>query len=152
MSSSPAVQTVPPSPTLTTTDTAFRVESWERIEFTLSYVDGAFAPENPHVADLYRERGRCLMVVDEAVHELYGDRIRAYFDHHGIALTTVALTIAETAKSLRTLERIVDAFAEFGLNRTEPPLVVGGGLTTDVAGFACASYKRGTPYIRIPPR
>jgi 3-dehydroquinate synthase len=29
-------------------------------------------------------------------------------------------------------------------------LVVGGGLTTDVAGFACASYRRNTPYIRIP--
>ena len=29
-------------------------------------------------------------------------------------------------------------------------LVVGGGLTTDVAGFACASYKRSTDYIRIP--
>ncbi|MEJ8282056.1 sedoheptulose 7-phosphate cyclase [Pseudonocardia spirodelae] len=139
-----------PQALLTTSDTGFRVESWERIEFTLSYVDGAFAPENGRVADLYRERGRCLMVVDETVHELYGDRIRAYFDHHGIALTTVPLTIAETAKSLRTLERIVDAFAGFGLNRTEPPLVVGGGLTTDVAGFACASYKRGTPYVRIP--
>jgi 3-dehydroquinate synthetase len=34
--------------------------------------------------------------------------------------------------------------------RTEPVLVVGGGLTTDVAGFACASYRRNTPYIRIP--
>ena len=29
-------------------------------------------------------------------------------------------------------------------------LVVGGGLTTDVAGFACASYRRNTPYLRIP--
>ena len=29
-------------------------------------------------------------------------------------------------------------------------LVVGGGLITDVAGFACASYRRNTPYIRIP--
>ena len=58
--------------------------------------------------------------------------------------------IAETAKSLRTLERIVDAFAEFGLNRKERVLVVGGGLTTDVAGFACATYKRTTDYVRIP--
>ena len=34
--------------------------------------------------------------------------------------------------------------------RTEPVLVVGGGLTTDVAGFACASYRRSTHYIRVP--
>ena len=29
-------------------------------------------------------------------------------------------------------------------------LVVGGGLTTDVAGFACATYRRSTNYIRVP--
>jgi demethyl-4-deoxygadusol synthase len=29
-------------------------------------------------------------------------------------------------------------------------LVVGGGLTTDVAGFACATYRRRTNYIRVP--
>ena len=34
--------------------------------------------------------------------------------------------------------------------RTEPVLVVGGGLTTDVAGFACAAYRRSTNYIRVP--
>ena len=34
--------------------------------------------------------------------------------------------------------------------RKEPVLVVGGGLTTDVAGFACATYRRRTNYIRVP--
>jgi 3-dehydroquinate synthetase len=34
--------------------------------------------------------------------------------------------------------------------RTEPVLVVGGGLTTDVTGFACSSYRRSTNYIRVP--
>jgi 3-dehydroquinate synthetase len=58
--------------------------------------------------------------------------------------------IGEKAKTLATVERIVEAFDEFGLLRKEPVLVVGGGLTTDVAGFACASYRRSTDYIRIP--
>ncbi len=34
--------------------------------------------------------------------------------------------------------------------RKEPVLVVGGGLTTDVAGFACAAYRRSTGYVRVP--
>ena len=139
-----------PSPTLTTSATAFRVESYEKIDFSLSYVDGAFAVENPQVADAYRPYGRCLMVVDETVLDLYRDRIEAYFAHHGLALSVFAVSIRETAKSLDTLERIVDAFADFGLVRKEPVLVVGGGLTTDVAGFACATYRRGTNYLRIP--
>ena len=82
--------------------------------------------------------------------ELHGDSDAAYFDHHGIDLTVFAIAIDETDKTLRTAERIVDAFGDFGLVRNEPVLVVGGGLTTDVAGFACSIFRRSTNYIRIP--
>ena len=94
--------------------------------------------QNAEIADLYRPFGRCLMVIDENVHALHGEQIGTYFSHHGIELTVFPVRIKETDKSLQTLEGIVDGFADFGLLRTEPPLVVGGGLTTDVAGFACA--------------
>ena len=141
---------VAPQPTVTETDTEFRVEAYEKIDYTLTYVDGVFDPASTELADCYRSWGRCLAVVDAAVHELYAARMQAYFDHHGIALTVVPVTIKEIDKSLRTLERIVDAFGDFGLVRKEPVLVVGGGLITDVAGFACASYRRSTNYIRIP--
>lgn len=139
-----------PHATVTATERAFHVQGYERIDFSLVYVDGVFDPANTELADAYRPYGRCLMVVDQNVLDLYGDAVRGYFAHHGIDLTVFGVRIAETAKSLRTVERIVDAFGEFGLVRTEPVLVVGGGLTTDVAGFACASFRRGTPYIRIP--
>ncbi|MDJ0392891.1 sedoheptulose 7-phosphate cyclase [Rhodococcus sp. G-MC3] len=135
---------------VTATERAFHVEGYEKIEYDLIYVDGVFAPENHELANSYRGYGRCLMVVDESVYSIYGDRIHSYFTHHEIELTVVPVKIAETAKSLETFERIVGEFDSFGLIRTEPVLVVGGGLTTDVAGFACAGYRRNTPYIRIP--
>jgi len=135
---------------VTATDTSFHVEGYEKIEYDLVYVDGVFDPANRHLADAYTPYGRCLMVVDEDVAELYGEQFRAYFAHHGIELTVHEVAIAETAKSLETFEKIVTAFDAFGLVRTEPVLVVGGGLSTDVAGFACAAYRRNTPYIRIP--
>lgn len=133
-----------------TTSNGFHVEGYEKIEYRLQYVDGVFALDSPELADSYRPYGRALIVVDETVYELYGDEILSYFDHYDIALTVVPVQIRETAKSLKTFERIVGEFNAFGLVRTEPVLVVGGGLTTDVAGFACASYRRNTPYIRIP--
>jgi 3-dehydroquinate synthase len=136
--------------TFRATETAFHVEGYEKIDFSLLYVDGAFSTENPEIADSYRPFGRCLMVADETVLGLYGEQIRGYFAHYDIDLTIFPVQIRETGKSLRTMERIVDAFTEFGLVRTEPVLVVGGGLTTDVAGFACATYRRGTNYIRVP--
>jgi 3-dehydroquinate synthase len=139
-----------PAPTFTATETAFHVEAYEKIDYSLLYVDGAFAIGNSEIADSYRPFGRCLMVVDATVYGLYGEQMHAYFDHNGIALTVFPVTIREPDKTLGTAERIVDAFAEFGLVRTEPVLVVGGGLTTDVAGFACSMFRRSTNYIRVP--
>ena len=136
--------------TFTSTATAFHVEGHETINFDLLYVEGAFASENTELADAYRPFGRCLMVVDDTVYGLYGEEMEAYFAGHQIELTAVRVSITETGKTLETLERIVDAFGDFGLLRTERVLVVGGGLTTDVAGLACATYRRGTPYIRVP--
>lgn len=132
------------------TETGFHVSGYERIDYRLQYVDGVFAPQNTEVAAAYRRFGRCLMVIDQRVLDLYGEQARAYFEHHGIDLTVVGVRIEETDKAWHTVERIVDAFADFGLVRTEPVLVVGGGLTTDVVGFSCATYRRNTPYIRIP--
>ncbi len=135
---------------VTAGDRVFHVEGYEKIEYDLIYVDGIFDLANTDLADCYRQYGRTLAVVDEAIVALYGDVMRAYFDHHGITLTILPVQIRETAKSVATFERIVNAFDDYGLVRTEPVLVIGGGLTTDVAGFACASYRRNTPYIRIP--
>lgn len=132
------------------TETAFHVEGYEKIEFSLVYVDGAFDLENPEIANNYKSFGRCLAVVDANVNKLYGSQIKSYFSYYDIDLTIFPITIGEPAKSLETFSSIIDAFADFGLVRKEPVLVVGGGLVTDVAGFACAAYRRKTNYIRVP--
>jgi 3-dehydroquinate synthase len=132
------------------TGSAFHVEGYEAINFDLLYVDGVFDPANAELAERFASLGRCLMIVDDNVAELYGGRIEDYFEHHRIDLTTVPVQIAETDKSLATMEHLVDAFGEFGLRRKEPVLVVGGGLTTDVTGFACSVFRRGTNYVRVP--
>ncbi|MEH2165376.1 MAG: sedoheptulose 7-phosphate cyclase [Nostoc sp.] len=132
------------------TEAAFHVQGYEKIDFSLVYVNGAFDIQNREIADSYAKFGRCLTVIDANVHELYGDQIKSYFRHYDIELTVFPIIITEPAKTLATFEKIIDAFSDFGLVRKEPVLVVGGGLITDVAGFACASYRRKSNYIRIP--
>ncbi|HEY9557817.1 MAG TPA: 3-dehydroquinate synthase family protein [Acidimicrobiales bacterium] len=56
----------------------------------------------------------------------------------------------EAAKSLRTVEDLCRAWAAWGLNRGDAVVAVGGGLVTDVAGFAAASYHRGIPVLHVP--
>jgi 3-dehydroquinate synthase len=81
---------------------------------------------------------------------LYGDRIKAYFRYYDIDLKICPLTITEPNKTIQTFEKVVDVFADFKLVRKEPVLVIGGGLITDVVGFACSAYRRNSNYIRIP--
>lgn len=132
------------------TETAFHVEGYEKIEFSLVFVNGAFDLKNTELADNYRSFGRCLAVVDHNVNRLYGTQIEAYFNHYNIDLTLFPIAISEPTKTIDTFLSIVDAFSEFGLVRKEPVLIVGGGLLTDVVGFACAAYRRSSNYIRIP--
>jgi 3-dehydroquinate synthase len=132
------------------TETEFRVEGYEKIEFSLTYVDGAFDIENKELAQQYEKFGRCLAIIDANVHQFYGDQMQAYFTYHDIDLTVFPIIITETKKTLESFELIIDAFANFNLIRKEPVLVIGGGLITDVAGFACAAYRRSSNYIRIP--
>ena len=136
--------------TFTSADCAFHIEGYEKIDFSLLYVNGAFKIGNPEIAESYAPFRRCLMVIDQTVYGLYRQQIVRYFAHYQIDLTVFQVSIKEPEKTLRTFEKIVDAFADFGLVRKEPVLVVGGGLTTDVAGFACSAYRRKTNYIRVP--
>ncbi|PYI33480.1 putative 3-dehydroquinate synthase [Aspergillus indologenus CBS 114.80] len=136
--------------TVSETKNGFHVEGYEKIEYDFTFLDGVFDPQNAQLAGLYERWGRCLAIMDKNIYDLYGEQMQTYFDHHGLELKIHQTMIGEKAKSLETFTEIVDSMTEFGIIRKEPVLVVGGGLVTDVAGFACAAYRRNTNYIRIP--
>jgi 5-deoxy-5-amino-3-dehydroquinate synthase len=55
----------------------------------------------------------------------------------------------EQHKSLATIGELCSGFARMGLTRHDVVIGVGGGMVTDVAGFAAASYHRGTPVVHV---
>lgn len=55
----------------------------------------------------------------------------------------------EQHKSLDTIGQLCGEFARMGLTRNDVVIGVGGGLVTDVAGFAAASYHRGVPVVHV---
>jgi len=56
----------------------------------------------------------------------------------------------ERHKTLATVEELCRAFARGGLTRGDCVVAVGGGLVTDVGGFAAASYHRGIAVVHVP--
>ncbi len=55
----------------------------------------------------------------------------------------------EEAKSLATVEMLCRGFARQGLTRRDVVIGIGGGMVTDIAGFAAASWHRGTPVVHV---
>jgi 5-deoxy-5-amino-3-dehydroquinate synthase len=56
----------------------------------------------------------------------------------------------EAAKTLATVEDLCRRFSRSGLTRGDAVVAVGGGVVTDVAGFAAAVYHRGIPVVHVP--
>jgi 5-deoxy-5-amino-3-dehydroquinate synthase len=55
----------------------------------------------------------------------------------------------EQHKTLDTIGELCRGFARMGLTRHDVVIGVGGGMVTDVAGFAAASYHRGVPVVHV---
>jgi len=55
----------------------------------------------------------------------------------------------EQAKSMATVEALCRQFAQWGLTRADCVVAVGGGIVTDTAGYAAASYHRGVPIVHV---
>ena len=56
----------------------------------------------------------------------------------------------EEAKTMAATERLCRDFTDWGLTRGDAVVGVGGGVVTDVAGFAAAVYHRGVPVVHVP--
>ena len=125
------------------------------------HVDGKPAEQNAHEAQIQLGRHHLsamgeydvivgqasnlsanLIVTDEniAKHHLekFGD-IKSFVIHAG-----------EEHKTLETVHVLWKAFLENGLDRKSTVIALGGGVVTDLVGFAASSYMRGINWIALP--
>ena len=69
----------------------------------------------------------------------------------GLRLEPIPAAANENQKTLATFTHMLDELKRVDpLRRSEPVLAVGGGVLTDTAGFACACWRRGIPWCRLP--
>ena len=106
----------------------------DRLDELLPALPGAeaaavvFAPPVSHLAD---RAGQALARLGLAVHQL-------------------EVPAGEDAKRLAVLGGLYDRLAAIPAHRADPVVAVGGGATTDLAGFAAATWLRGVPLVLLP--
>ena len=66
-----------------------------------------------------------------------------------LVVEVVEIGVGESAKTLATIEMLMRRFAAMGLTRNDVVVGAGGGMVTDVAGFAAASWHRGVPVVHV---
>merc|ERR1719502_1410178 len=92
-----------------------------------------------------------VVVVDETVYSLYGERVEAYFEAHGVQTKLLVLPTTEENNNMDLVLTIAEAIHELGIDRRlDPVIAIGGGVCMDIVGFASSIYRRRTPYIRVP--
>ncbi|HEV8372795.1 MAG TPA: 3-dehydroquinate synthase [Actinomycetota bacterium] len=68
----------------------------------------------------------------------------------GLAVHTINVPAGEAAKRLEVVAGLYERLAAVPTHRADPVVAVGGGSTTDVAGFAAATWLRGVPLVNVP--
>jgi len=112
---------------------------------TYDVVVGAGAIDQ--IGSLVPDRAQRLAVVTQAgIPERFAD-IAPFVD--GREVEVFEIGVGESSKSLATIEQLMRSFAAMGLTRNDAVVGVGGGMVTDVAGFAAASWHRGVPVVHV---
>jgi shikimate kinase / 3-dehydroquinate synthase len=97
------------------------------------------------LGELVPGNGPVALVADSTVMGIYGARAQEALS--GRLTTTHELPAGEEAKVVSVVSRL---WRELRLDRGGTLLALGGGCTTDPAGFAAATYLRGIPWVAVP--
>jgi 3-dehydroquinate synthase len=76
--------------------------------------------------------------------------VRGVLEQAGYVVHPLPVPRGEAAKEVGVLAGLWSRFAELGVTRSDAVVGVGGGATTDLAGFAAASWLRGVRAVTVP--
>jgi 3-dehydroquinate synthase len=93
---------------------------------------------------------RVALISDSHVAPLHAERIADSCRAADIDVALLTFEAGEASKTRKTWSILTDQMLEAGLGRDSCVVAVGGGVTTDLAGFVAATYMRGVPTVLVP--
>lgn len=94
------------------------------------------------------EHDRLFVLVDTTTHNLCWPVISGLPAMSGAQIISIPPT--DDAKTLETLSAVWTALQRGGATRHSLMVNLGGGMVTDLGGFAASTFKRGMAYVNIP--
>jgi 3-dehydroquinate synthase len=91
-----------------------------------------------------------IIIVDKHIEDLYGKNLLQLFRKANIETYLLVFAGGEEHKTRETKQELENKMFELGLGRDTCIIALGGGITTDIAGFTAATYNRGIPVVYVP--
>jgi 3-dehydroquinate synthase len=91
-----------------------------------------------------------IIVTDSNVAKLHLPKVASALQAAGHPSNNVILPAGEENKDLELISHLWKDFLENGLDRKSTVIALGGGVVSDMAGFAASTYMRGIDWIAIP--
>src|SRR3954453_20679234 len=102
-----------------------------------------------HVATALPDATSVAVVHDERLGRL-AEPVANAVEAAGLRVEILSVPSGEQSKTLDVVARLWDRFAAAKLARTDAVVAIGGGATTDVVGFAAATWLRGVRVVHVP--
>lgn len=85
---------------------------------------------------------KCIVITDTAIHRLHHEKFEGY--------KTIVIPAGEQYKQQHTVDNIIQQLIAFEADRKSFIIGVGGGVVTDITGYAASVYMRGLPFGFVP--
>ena len=88
------------------------------------------------------ERNKVIIITDENIARLYAERLMSY--------KTIVLKAGEEYKQQSTVDYVINELIKRKADRESILIGVGGGVITDITGYAASVYMRGIKFAFVP--
>ena len=93
---------------------------------------------------------RVALVCEVAVHACHGPRVERALRAAGKETCVYLFSGGEGSKTLTTYGELLERLSADAFDRKSAVLSLGGGVTSDLAGFVAATYLRGVAFYSLP--
>ncbi|MFD5429665.1 iron-containing alcohol dehydrogenase [Streptomyces sp. NPDC127084] len=127
----------------------------QSVQFEVVETTRLLDPGNPQLKQVpgtpEPPRGHRLAVLDEAVEDIFGSRIRDYFASSNTPMSYMTVPAGDEHKTIEHVLRVASRLNEIGTEKFDmPPIAFGGGVVQDIVGLATTLYRSSIPYVRVP--
>ena len=111
---------------------------------------GLLAQAGKLIAGVDSKIQKLMIVSDSHVAPLYMSELKESLAASGFEVFEFVFEAGEQSKTLKTVGDILGALAVAAFTRTDAVVALGGGVATDMAGFAASIFLRGIKVFQIP--